>query len=170
MNSRTGMKSPEPSGAQAARRPKELMDQGFGIGNRLDFVERRECQRHGTPRIVRGLAEGRLVEKEPGLLHLYGHDADDRWVRQQVQVPANFPHAEVSVLPLGIAVDEQEVAGIELNGGPNLFGQGSWWLPQPTEICPLRLKAARRVLLEQPTQHGEQDPIGRAVGKQSETQ
>ncbi len=83
------------------------MNQGFGIGNRLNLAERWQWQRHMTPRIVGCPAERGLIEKQPSLLHPHGYDADDRLIRQPGQVLPDFPNPQIPAFSLCITVDEQ---------------------------------------------------------------
>lgn len=73
------------------------------------------------------LLNGRLVEKQPGFCHAYRHNANSARSRkfsgQTFQRVPNFDDAPLTRLPLSVAVNAEQIAGVEIECHAQSIGE-----------------------------------------------
>lgn len=136
------MEPAQPPGTQAARLVEKLVEERLGICKLLQPVERRNREADLPAWVVCRQAESRLVKQEPGFLHADRDDTNRRRLCLIFQRPPDLGDTRFSWFPLGIAVHEQEVARIKLQGREDLLFESFWRLPESPQVRPLWLKGA----------------------------
>ncbi len=111
---------------EAARLPKEIVEDSLRVWDSFQLSKRRQRQRLLAVTVPGGVADRGLFDQQPGFLHPDWNDTDRRGSRAgnrlkgrpDLGLPARRAGA------FGVAVNEQEVTGIEVDRGPNSICEG----------------------------------------------
>jgi len=139
-----GLELLEPPAYQTAGSLERLMERSLRVGERLEILDPREPERLAAVGIPRGDPDRSLVKEQPGLLHPHRHHADirDGSHRRRDGIPRRFDFgaAQPRLLPLCVAMDEQQVAWEQLHGPMNAFPKARRPAPNHPEVRPLSLR------------------------------
>ncbi len=113
----------------------------FRIGQLLDAIQGGQVESHLAVRTIGRAAQRWLVEEEPGLLHAHRNHAHRRRGRvEPVERGADLLEPMLTRLALGIAVHEQQITRIELDGRLDALVQRLGWRRKLAQIGPFQLR------------------------------
>ena len=95
------------------------MQNPLGVWQPFPFVGRWQVKRISPRRAPRGLSQRCFIVKQPSLLHAHRHDAHVAQINSVGGLDLGV--AEFRVLIFGVAVYEQNLAGIQLGRGNQPF-------------------------------------------------
>lgn len=139
------------------------MEDLFGVRQVLECLRVWQLQGLATERIPRRLPQRGLVDEQPRLLHPHRNDANSRQrlvSRTPPQGLANLCLALVYRLALGVSVNEEQIARIQLDTFGDALIEFPGRISKTTQIREFRLNGdASEMLPQQPDKNRNERPI-----------